>query len=293
MRLSLRQLTVFDALARLGTLGRAGAEIGMSQSAASMALSDLERHLGGQLFDRQGKRLRLNEAGRALHPKVRAILLQVHAIEAGPESRPLAGRLQIAATPAAADCLLPEFCAEFMRQHPEVRISLRVSAAMEVLDAVSRMSVDLGIIGTLTARPELTITSWRSENLVIFCAANHPLAGRKLDGIVALRGYDWVLEEGSDRVPFTSGPLAELGAIRIGFESGSLAAIRLAVERGTGLGCLPLAAIEHEVARGSFAILQVPGLELNRAYGIIRRRDVAGGALLDAFFRSLIGDGES
>ena len=64
MRYTLRQLEVFLAVARTGSVSRAAAELGMSQSATSGSLADLERQFDVQLFDRMGKRLRLCERGR-------------------------------------------------------------------------------------------------------------------------------------------------------------------------------------------------------------------------------------
>ena len=66
MRFTLRQLEVFLAVARVESVSRAAAALGMSQSAASGSLSDLERQFGIQLFDRRGKRLQLSELGRSV-----------------------------------------------------------------------------------------------------------------------------------------------------------------------------------------------------------------------------------
>ena len=69
LHLTLRQLQVFAAVARGGSTAAAGAAIGLSQSATSAALKELERMLGTPLFDRAAKRLQLNSSGRALLPR--------------------------------------------------------------------------------------------------------------------------------------------------------------------------------------------------------------------------------
>src|SRR6478609_73042 len=76
VRLTIRQLEVFHAVARGGSTRSAADQVARSQSAASNALTDLEQHLGVQLFDRVGKRLLLNENGRALLPLAAGIIEQ-------------------------------------------------------------------------------------------------------------------------------------------------------------------------------------------------------------------------
>mgnify|MGYP006342568555 FL=1 len=74
LRLTLRQLQIFVAVARSGSTTAASAEIALSQSATSSAVNELERLLSLRLFDRAGKRLLLNDNGRALLPRALALL---------------------------------------------------------------------------------------------------------------------------------------------------------------------------------------------------------------------------
>ena len=72
MRLTLRQLQIFAAVADTGSTTAAGLRVALSQSASSAALNELEGLLGVPLFDRIGKRLVLNDTGRGLLPQARA-----------------------------------------------------------------------------------------------------------------------------------------------------------------------------------------------------------------------------
>jgi DNA-binding transcriptional LysR family regulator len=80
MRYTLRQLEVFLATARFENISRAAESLAMSQSAASGALQDLERQFDIRLFDRAGKRLQLNDLGRALQPQALALLDQARGL---------------------------------------------------------------------------------------------------------------------------------------------------------------------------------------------------------------------
>src|SRR5579871_3738181 len=113
MHFSLRQIKVFDAVARLGSLSRAAEEVALSQSAASMALKELEDNLGTKLFHRHGRRLLLNENGRRLRPKAHSLLLLAAEITQ-PHSDELEGMLRIAASSSVGNYVLPECSAAFL-----------------------------------------------------------------------------------------------------------------------------------------------------------------------------------
>ena len=81
LRLTLRQLQIFVAVAQSGSTTAASAEIALSQSATSAAVNELERLLSLQLFDRTGKRLQLNDNGRALLPRAQALLKGAQEVE--------------------------------------------------------------------------------------------------------------------------------------------------------------------------------------------------------------------
>src|SRR5262245_25900141 len=98
MRYTLRQLEVFLAVARLGSVSRAARELALSQSAASGSLADLERQFEVRLFDRIGKRLQLSELGGALRGRAEAVLEQARELERGLASQKEATRLRVGAT---------------------------------------------------------------------------------------------------------------------------------------------------------------------------------------------------
>jgi len=100
LHLTLRQLQIFAAVARAGSTTAAAREISLSQSATSAALNELEALLGGELFNRVGRRLVLNEHGRSMLPQARALLESAHGLEAefGADGATTAPRLRLAAS---------------------------------------------------------------------------------------------------------------------------------------------------------------------------------------------------
>ena len=126
MKITLRQLEVFTAIAGHGHVTRAAEAIAMTQAAPSTALAELEQQLGTTLFDRIGRQLLLNESGRQLLPKALDVLDRVREIEAAAHSGELAFDLYLGASLTIGNHLLPALLAELGRRHPhgEVRLSL-------------------------------------------------------------------------------------------------------------------------------------------------------------------------
>ena len=109
---TLRQFEVFVATARKGSVTQAAAAIGLTQSAASMALGDFERQLGTRLFDRVGKRLVLNEDGRVLYPKAVEMVERAAEMEQLFHEGGRAVNLRLGASSTIGNYLLPALLAE-------------------------------------------------------------------------------------------------------------------------------------------------------------------------------------
>src|SRR5579864_2555854 len=118
--LTLRQLQIFQEVAHTGSTSAAAAAISLSQSATSAAINELERLLALELFDRVGKRLQLNDNGRALLPQARTLLDGAQTIERWSlERKSQIGTLRIGASTTIGNYLLPTILAAFRASLPE------------------------------------------------------------------------------------------------------------------------------------------------------------------------------
>ncbi len=122
LRLSLRQLEVFAAIAHSGSTRVGAGRVARSQSAASAALAELETALGEALFDRIGRRLVLNENGRALLPSPVALLGQAAELQ-GRFSGEHAAPLRVAASLTIGEYLLPGLMAQWKLAHPHSAVA--------------------------------------------------------------------------------------------------------------------------------------------------------------------------
>lgn len=243
-RLTLRQLAVFVATAHEGSTRAAADRMSRSQSAASSALADLESTLGAVLFDRVGRRLVLNENGRALVPRAQALLDQAADLQQlfGPSH---AAPLRVAASFTIGEYLLPSLMARWTREHPASPVRLRIGNTRDVVAAVAAFEVDVGFIEGPQTHSDLVVKPWLQDELVVVAAVGHPLAG----GVATARqlaGQTWVLREpGSGTRQVTDAWLAQhLPAVQVGYELGSTEAIKRVVAEGGGLGCLSRYALD-------------------------------------------------
>lgn len=269
LRLTLRQLQIFREVAESGSTASAAAAISLSQSATSAALNELERTLELQLFDRIGKRLQLNDNGRALLPQALALLDGAGWIERWALDREFhIGTLRIGASTTVGNYLLPAVLAGFREKLPEaVRQNWHVQVAIAntavVTSRVAAFELDLGLIEGPCHESELTVQPWREDELVVVTAANDPIIPRTRHPITleALAKATWLLrEEGSGTREIINQLLIPyLHHLRPGIEFGNPEAIKRAAASGLGITCLSRFVVEDLLKSG---VLVAPRTEL-------------------------------
>ncbi len=274
MKYTLRQLQVFLAAAHHENITRAAASLAMSQSAASSALKDLEKQFDIQLFDRVGKRLQTNELGRALRPQVAALLEQAAALESALGRHSDIGPLKIGATLTIGNYLAVQAIAKFMRENPEAKIDLDVENTAEITRKVCNFELDIGLIEGEMRHPELIVSPWLDDELVVFCSPQHPLAGREQLDDQQLLDATWILREtgSGTRQTFDRAMHGLLPELKVLLELQHTEAIKRAVEAGLGIACLSRITLSEAFNRGSLVPLRVPHRDLHRKFYVIRHR---------------------
>ncbi|MHB1370525.1 MAG: LysR family transcriptional regulator [Pseudomonadaceae bacterium] len=284
--ISFRQLQVFVAVTRAGTVGAAARGLSLSQSATSQSLADLEKHLGVPLFERVGKRLQLNELGSRLLPKAEHLLHDLNAfIDAAREpDGELQGTLTVAASATIGTYLLPELAGRFSEQHPAVDLQVRLRNTGEVIADLSRLEADLGLIEGQCCDPKLKSEFWRHDEMVVVCNPAHPLASRGRLSHADIPMENWILREpgSGSRAVFEAAvrPLAQ--RIRVRMELSQHEAIKQAVRAGFGLGCLSRLSVAGELGRGELVALATD-LPLNRTFSLVWHPDRYRSPLWQAF----------
>jgi DNA-binding transcriptional LysR family regulator len=268
MRYTLRQLEVFLAVARTGSVSRAGQELGLSQSATSSSLADLERQFDLQLFDRMGKRLRLSARGTGLRGQAEAVLELARDLERGLESRAVEHRLRVGATLTIGNYVAVPLVARFMREHPAIDLTLEVANTEQIARQVANFELDVGLIEGEVDDPDLETTPWRDDQLVVFCGAQHPLARKRQLTDQDLLSAPWIVRErgSGTRQAFDGAMRGLLPQLRVALTLGQTEAIKRAVEAGLGLGCVSRIALEDAFERGTLKPCRVPHRDFRRQF---------------------------
>ena len=273
MRLTLRQLEVFAAIARTDNVSRAAEALNMSQSAASSALVELERQFDCPLFDRIGKSLRLNSTGRGLLTQVEDLLAKAGEIEgflAGGKLGPLA----VGATLTIGNYLATLIVAEYLQRHPESRVDLKVSNTRNVLDGLIRCELDVGLIEGEANDPDLLLEPWLADELVVFCAPQHKLAQVAQVSNQQLADETWILRErgSGTRALFDRVVAPSLAQVNIQLQLEHTEAIKRVVEAGLGLSCLSRVSLRDAFRRGSLVEIKTPQFNLQRHFYFVQHR---------------------
>ncbi len=274
MRFTLRQLQIFVAVAQHESVSRAAESLALSQSAASTALTELERQTDCQLFDRAGKRVSLNALGHQLLPQAMALINQAKAIENLLDGRSGFGSLAVGATLTIGNYLATLLIGSFMQRHPECRVKLQVQNTANVVQQVAHYELDLGLIEGDCRHPDIEVQPWVQDELVVFCAPGHPLAGRGRASLAELTAEAWILRESGSgtRLTFEQALRPHLAELNVRLELEHTEAIKRAVESGLGIGCISRLALRDAFRRGSLVALETPDLDLRRQFYFIWHR---------------------
>lgn len=275
MRYSLREMQVFVAVARLGSVTRAADRLALSQSATSTALAELERASDCRLFDRIGKTLRLNTLGEQLLPKAVELLDRAQEIEDLMAGRAGLGPLRIGATLTIGNYLATLIVADMLQKHGEARIRLTVHNTAAIVDQIAGFELDIGLIEGPCRHPDLHVEPWVDDELVVFCPPGHALAQKRTVTMKALMAEPWILREsGSGTRDVFDQALHRLGLEpKVRLELEHTEAIKRAVESGLGLGCISRLALREAFRRGSLVELKTPQLELRRRFQFVWHRN--------------------
>jgi len=283
LRLTLRQLQSFVAVARQGSTCGAAEATALSQSATSAALSELERLLGLLLFDRVGKRLLLNDNGRALLPRAEALLDGAASIEQMASSSD-ASSLRIGASTTIGNHILPRFLHSLLPAQPKTTqplLRVQIGNSESICTALAAFELDVGLIEGPSHHSELQATPWLTDELVLVAAPNliESGAARSLDD---LRKAVWLLREpGSGTREMTDQRLlTHLGQYQRCIEMGSSEALLSAAAEGLGLACLSHWVVQNALQQGQLVKLKTSLPPLRRqCYLVIHRQKTITGAL--------------
>jgi DNA-binding transcriptional LysR family regulator len=275
MNVTLRQLRVFIEVARLQSFSRAGDEIGLTQSAVSRCVRELEGEIGLKLIDRTTREVQLTDVGGNLVSSVSRLLTDLDDAlreirEIGEQRR---GRVVVAASPTVACRLMPRVVASCGRQFPYVTLGLRDDVQSDVVRKVKSGEVDFGVIIGPFSADDLLSETLMTDSFCIVSRDDHPLAAQRQVAWTDLEGQQLVmLDSASGSRPIIDAVMQEYGvSATVVQELGHSATVFGLVEAGVGVSVLPWLALPLPAGAALVARPLVPRAE--RTVELVRRRD--------------------
>ncbi len=273
---TLRQLKVFETVARRLSFSRAAEELHLSQPAVSTQVKQLEDHAGLPLFEQLGKRIFLTPAGREMLRHSRAIISQFSEAE---ESMALlkgisGGTLNVSVI-SAGDYFFPHLLAEFNRRHADIKFHLDVNNRQELLQKLSENLTDLAVMARPPLNMDVVAEPFAPHPYVIVARPDHPLARQVRIPRSELLHYPFITRElGSDTWNSMQDVFGEeLCKFRIALEIRSTETIKQAVMAGMGIAFLSAYNINLELQVGNLVILDVENFPAMMNWYVVHRKD--------------------
>ncbi|GAA1088777.1 MULTISPECIES: LysR family transcriptional regulator [Kitasatospora] len=262
-------LELLLAVARLGSVGRAAAELGVSQPAASARIRGMERQIGVALLERSPRGSRPTEAGLLVVEWARNVVEAAQALDAGIDA--LRGRrdarLVVVASLTVAEYLMPGWLLALNKASPDTAVTLRTANSADVAAHVLAGDADLGFVEGSGTPPGLAGAVVAADRLVVVVAPEHPWARRRRPVTAAeLAATPLVLREpGSGTREVLDQALAPHGGTAPPrLELASSTALKAAAMTGAGPVCLSELAVVEELATRRLVAVPVEGLDLHR-----------------------------
>lgn len=275
MNVSLRQLRIFEGVARLSSYTRAAEELHLTQPAVSMQVRQLEDEVGLRLFEKLGKRISLTEAGREIYHYSRAIDRALKEMEDVVESLKGVSRGHLSvAVASTVNYFAPRLLAAFHQRFPGIGLSLDVTNRERLVQQLQANSVDLVLMGQPPKGVDVESEAFMANPLVVVAPPGHPLARAGRVDPQSLAEQIFVMREpGSGTRQAMERFFTEHGiAIRHGMQMTRNEAIKQAVRAGLGLSVVSLHTVELELETERLVILDVKGFPLERQWHLVYRR---------------------
>ena len=290
MHFSLRQLHIFEAVARRLSYTRAAEELHLTQPAVFAQVKQLEDNIGLPLIERIGKRLFLTDVGREVLATSREVRDAIDRLEMRLDNMHglRKGKLRIAIV-TTAEYLIPRLLGEFCTCYPGIEAALTVTNREMLLARLTESVDDLVVLGAPPEHLGVVATPIADNPLVVLARHDHPLAGRKKIPLKLIAEEPFLLREpGSGTRLATERLFAEKGLTpRIRMELGSNEAIKQAIAGGLGISVLSSHTVALAGEQGPLQVLDVQGFPLMRQWYVAHLAGKHLSAVAEAFLAHL------
>ncbi len=269
-------LKVFCDVVETGSFSVAASQNYITQSAVSQQLRTLESKYHCKLLERGRSGAKPTPAGEILYQASREILERYREIETRLQEsgKVVSGSLRVAIVYSVGLHELPPYMKEYLREFPQVNVHVEYSRPNKIYDDVIAGRIDLGLVAYPAKHPQVTVTPFREDRLVVVCPPDHPFSTMRKVGINRLDGEAFVGYERDISTRKATDQLFKDHNVNVRYvgEYDNIETIKRAIEIGQGIAIIPLASVQRELEHGTLKVVHLSDETLLRPLGIIHKR---------------------
>ncbi|MGA2148922.1 MAG: LysR family transcriptional regulator [Bryobacteraceae bacterium] len=267
---------IFKEIAESGSMSKGAERCGISQSAASQHVQEVERRLGAALLDRGKRPLALTAAGKLYADLCREVVLREEQFQAALDElkRQAGDTVRVASIYSIGLSEMSGIREAFEARFPAAHLEVDYMRPDQIYRAVLNRSADLGLVSYPESSREIAALPWRQEEMQLAVPPSHPLAGRARVYPADLNGTEYVafdedltIRRELDRFLRTEGV-----EVHIAMHFDNIQTIKEAVAFGSGVSILPARTMQAEIEQGRIVAVPLEAPGLKRPVGILHRR---------------------
>lgn len=285
------RLKVFQSVAKNLSFTKASQELFVSQPAITKHIQELETYYQARLFDRQGSKISLTDAGKLLLQHSEKILDDYKQLEYEMHllHNEYIGELRLGASTTISQYVLPPLLANFIAKFPQVNLSLFNGNSRGVELALQEHRIDFGLVEGIFRLPNLKYTLFLKDELVAVVHSRSRLAVTEEITPEELLHIPLVLRErGSGTLDVFERALLQhnlkLSSLHVLLYLGSTESIKLFLEHTDCMGIVSIRSVHKELLAGNLRIVEIKGMPMQREFNFVQLQGQEGG-LSQAFMR--------
>lgn len=271
------RLKVFQSVAKNLSFTKASQELFVSQPAITKHIQELETCYRARLFDRQGNKISLTEAGKLLLEHSERILHDYKRLEYEMHllHNEYRGELRLGASTTIAQYVLPPLLANFIGKFPQVNLSLLNGNSRGIEIALQEHRIDLGLVEGIFRLPTLKYAPFLQDELVAVVRTNSKLPLPDEITPEDLSRIPLVLRErGSGTLDVFERALSEhnlkLSSLRVLMYLGSTESIKLFLEHTDCMGIVSIRSVDRELLAGQLRVVEIKGMAMSREFNFVQ-----------------------
>lgn len=289
--MTLSEARLFQEISKKKSISKAAAHCGISQSAATQHLQEVERRMGLGLVDRSTRPLALTEAGKLYAGFCRDILHREEQFQLALEKLKGAaeGTVRVASIYSIGLSEMSRLRERFEKRYPQAQLHVDYLRPDKIYEAILADHADLGLVSYPVAKRELAVIGWRKEQMAVAVAPSHPLAAKTLLQPSDLNGQDFI---GFDEDLLIRRELDRFFReqnveVRPVMQFDNIQTIKEAVALGSGISILPERTMQSEIEQGRLVSIPLHAPGLLRPVGIVYRKRKKFNLAVQAFLNLL------